>query len=75
MKRGQSAKAFARKIVRSRSHLRALRLPNQARRLLSHTGLAGHRDTRYTVTYRGNHLPHLEAKTRFQLLRKGGTHD
>ena len=75
MKRGQSAKAFARKIVRSRSHLRALRLPNQARRLLPHTGLAGHHNPCYACSNRGNHLPDLEAKTRFQLLRKGGTHD
>ena len=62
-------------ITRSRCNLRSLRIPHQARRLLFNTGLAGHRNTCYACSSRGNHLPDLEAQKRFQLLRKGNTYD
>ena len=75
MIRGQSTQTLTGKSVRSRDRLCALRIPHQARRLLSHTGLAGHHNTCYACSNRNNRLSDLEAKKRFQLLRKGDNYD
>lgn len=70
MRYGQSAEAFTRKIIRSRDYLRALRLPHQARRMLSYAGLAGPHNPCYAFNRWRNSLPVLETKERFQLVRE-----
>lgn len=67
-------KKLTHKAIRNRSRIGAIRVPYKSRRLLHNAGLAGTRHNCYACSRRGRGLPNLEAKARFQLVKKEGCH-
>ena len=60
---------------RMRDHISRFIVPDPPRRMLYHTGLAGARHHCYACNRRNRRLQDLEAKARFQLVKKEGNHD
>ena len=71
---GQSTETLAGKTSGSRHYHCGFSVPYSPCRLLHRTGITGHHNCCYASYSRDRCLQNLEAQTRFQLVKKEGSH-